>query len=364
MKVVYMKRKLLIPVIAGVILTPGSMLTVHASEEVKSGNVISNISEITATISEQYEEDIKQSLYYYLVENQEGEYENRAFAKPNENPILIHSEMSEDSDWTGKLYADSTVTVLEYTQDWAKIRSGNAEGYVPIHTLYMGEEAKAHSSEYEKKQMVVTADVLNVRAGNGTDFQVLTQVLEQEKYPMISEPTAGWYPIQVDGLDGWVSGEYISVETVLSYAETKEEEEARLAMEAAQAEQAQAEQAQAAVSISGQNGQAVIDFAVQFIGNPYVWGGTSLTNGADCSGFVQSVYAHFGIQLPRTTWDMESVGIPVSYEEALPGDIVLYDGHVGLYMGDGNIVNAMNEEQGIGICSATYANIITIRRVL
>ena len=135
-------------------------------------------------------------------------------------------------------------------------------------------------------------------------------------------------------------------------------------MEAAQAEQAQAEQAQAAVSISGQNGQAVIDFAVQFIGNPYVWGGTSLTNGADCSGFVQSVYAHFGIQLPRTTWDMESVGIPVSYEEALPGDIVLYDGHVGLYMGDGNIVNAMNEEQGIGICSATYANIITIRRVL
>lgn len=111
-------------------------------------------------------------------------------------------------------------------------------------------------------------------------------------------------------------------------------------------------------------GQAVIDFACQFIGNPYVWGGTSLTNGADCSGFVQSVYANFGIALPRTTYDMVNVGYEVSYDQALPGDLVLYDGHVGLYMGDGTIVNAMNEAQGIGICTATYAPIITIRRVL
>ena len=125
-------------------------------------------------------------------------------------------------------------------------------------------------------------------------------------------------------------------------------------------------QAQEAAIVQTQSatGQAVIDYACQFIGNPYVWGGTSLTEGADCSGFVQSVYAHFGINLPRTTWDMETVGYPVSYEEALPGDLVLYDGHVGLYMGDGNIVNAMNEADGIGICSATYTNIITIRRVL
>ena len=122
--------------------------------------------------------------------------------------------------------------------------------------------------------------------------------------------------------------------------------------------------AQSIVQNQAASGQAVIDYACQFIGNPYVWGGTSLTEGADCSGFVQSVYAHFGISLPRTTWDMENVGVAVSYEQALPGVIVLYDGHVGLYMGDGTIVNAMNEADGIGICSATYTNIITIRRVL
>ena len=96
----------------------------------------------------------------------------------------------------------------------------------------------------------------------------------------------------------------------------------------------------------GTPGQAVIDYACQFIGNPYVWGGTSLTNGADCSGFVQSVYAHFGVSLPRTTYDMVNSGYAVSYEEALPGDLILYDGHVGLYMGDGTIVNAMNEADG------------------
>ena len=149
--------------------------------------------------------------------------------------------------------------------------------------------------------------------------------------------------------------------------ETKEEETARLEEEARRAEAAQAEETSAVGSSAARGsitGQAVIDYACQFIGNPYVWGGTSLTDGADCSGFVQSVYAHFGVSLPRTTYEMVNSGYAVSYEEALPGDLILYDGHVGLYMGDGTIVNAMNEADGIGICSATYTNIIAVRRVL
>ena len=92
--------------------------------------------------------------------------------------------------------------------------------------------------------------------------------------------------------------------------------------------------------------------------------GSIIHDGADCSGFVQSVYAHFGVSLPRTTYEMVNSGYAVSYAEALPGDLILYDGHVGLYMGDGTIVNAMNEADGIGICSATYTNIIAVRRVL
>ena len=109
--------------------------------------------------------------------------------------------------------------------------------------------------------------------------------------------------------------------------------------------------------------QEVIDYACQFIGNPYVWGGTSLTDGADCSGFVQSVYAHFGISLPRTSYEQRSAGYEVSYEDAQPGDLILYEGHVGLYIGNDQIVNAMNEAQGIGISSATYTNIVAVRRI-
>ena len=111
-------------------------------------------------------------------------------------------------------------------------------------------------------------------------------------------------------------------------------------------------------------GSSVASYGCQFVGNPYVWGGTSLTNGADCSGFVQSVYAHFGVNLPRTSSEMRSAGRGVSYSEALPGDIICYDGHVGIYMGDGQIVNAINSRKGIGILPATYKGILTVRRLL
>ncbi len=107
-----------------------------------------------------------------------------------------------------------------------------------------------------------------------------------------------------------------------------------------------------------------MDYACQFIGNPYVWGGTSLTNGADCSGFVQSVYAHFGVSLPGHPPRCGDAGRAVSYSEAIPGDIICYDGHVGIYMGNGQIVNAINSARGIGIISATYTDIITVRRLL
>ena len=88
------------------------------------------------------------------------------------------------------------------------------------------------------------------------------------------------------------------------------------------------------------NGQAVVDYAMQFVGNPYVWGGTSLTNGADCSGFVQAVYANFGVAMPRTSSAMRSAGTEVSYSEAVPGDVVCYEGHVAIYIGGGQMIHA------------------------
>lgn len=110
-------------------------------------------------------------------------------------------------------------------------------------------------------------------------------------------------------------------------------------------------------------GQQIVDYAVQFVGNPYVWGGTSLTNGCDCSGFVQSVFAHFGINLSRTTYTQQYEGKEVSYADIQPGDVIYYSGHTAIYMGNNQIVHAANSRDGIKISNdPTYMTIVTIRR--
>lgn len=112
-------------------------------------------------------------------------------------------------------------------------------------------------------------------------------------------------------------------------------------------------------------GQSVVNYACQFVGNPYVWGGTSLTNGADCSGFIMSVYAKFGVSLPHSSAAMAGCGRGVSYSEAMPGDIICYAGHVAIYMGGGQIVHASNARDGIKISgNAAYRPIVAVRRVL
>ena len=113
------------------------------------------------------------------------------------------------------------------------------------------------------------------------------------------------------------------------------------------------------------SGSSVVNYATQFVGNPYVWGGTSLTSGADCSGFVQSVYANFGVSLPRTSYEQQNAGTEVSYADAQPGDLICYGGHVAIYMGNGQIVHASNAKDGIKISNnAAYRTITSVRRLV
>lgn len=260
---------------------------------------------IEEVLNDCYLSDKKIEVEDYLVPTQKGEYLDMAFANV-QSFLYIRSEPTTDSEWVGKLYPDYAAKIIGPVGEWTKIQSGEVTGYVYSDYIIIGNNAE------QKAQDMVQ------NSGN-TD-----------------------------------------AEEVFTYAESKEEEEERLAKEAEEA----AAKAQEEAAARAGTGQAIVDYACQFIGNPYVWGGTSLTNGADCSGFVQSVFAHFGISLPRTTWDMENVGTPVSYDQAIAGDIILYDGHVGIYMGDGQIVNAINSAKGIGILPATYANIITVRRLI
>ena len=361
MEKTHIRRRIAISVVTGMIMIPGRAITASAAEEAEREQPFVQVAGIESVLEKCYETDVKDNINLYLVPSEEGEYLNMAFSDTDDF-TYIRSAPDEESDWIGKLYGNSAAEVLEYLDGWTKIRSGSAEGYVPEDALITGEDARISAGEYATDKATVTAAVLNVRDGQGTDKPVLTQVEQGEKYIITGESVDGWYPVKVGEIDGWVCGEYIVEETTYSYGETKEEEEARVEEEKRREEEAQA--VQTGTVGAAASGQAVIDYACQFIGNPYVWGGTSLTNGADCSGFVQSVYAHFGISLPRTSSQMRSAGYAVSYEEALPGDLILYDGHVGLYMGDGNIVNAMNEADGIGICSATYTTIVAVRRVL
>ena len=358
-----MKHKLIMSMMAGMIIIPGSVVRTQAAETDDSEKSLVPVTGIENILEASYQTEIKNNINLYLVPTEEGEYLNIAFSNTGDY-TYIRSEADENSEWVGKLYSDSAAVVLEYLDGWTKIRSGNAEGYVPTETLFTGEEARSRSDEYTNENVTVTADCLNVREGHGTDTTVLTQIGQGEEYLVTADPVDGWYPIQVGEVNGWVCGDYVTEESSYSYGETKEEEQKRMEAEEAAAAEAEAEaQAAEAAAQSVASGQEVIDYACQFIGNPYVWGGTSLTDGADCSGFVQSVYAHFGISLPRTSYEQRSAGYEVSYEDAQLGDLILYEGHVGLYIGNDQIVNAMNEAQGIGISSATYTNIVAVRRI-
>jgi len=365
MKASSIRNRLFALALAGAFMIPGSALPVNAEETEHLPDA-----GIESVLKEWHSSETEHFVNAYLTAKDKKEYLNIAFADV-EDFAYVRKAPSESSEWVGKIYPNDKATVICTIGNWVEIESGDVKGYVLIEDLLVGEAARDHLLHTAPQTATVTAYALNVRDGQGTDAAILTCILKDEQYEITGEAVDGWYPLKVGELDGWVSGRYITVDSQFTYAESRQAEEARLRaeeenrkQEAVRQEQMEAAAVRAQVSLDQiESGQAIIDFACQFLGNPYVWGGTSLTGGADCSGFVQSVYKHFGIVLPRTSKEMRNAGYEVSYENAMPGDIICYDGHVGLYMGDGTIVNAIDQAHGIGISNATYTNIITVRRM-
>lgn len=264
---------------------------------------------IEAVLKDFYSQNREIKAEDYLVPENKGEYLDMAFANVT-SFLYVRSEPTKESEYVGKLYPGYAAKITGPVGEWTAVESGDVTGYVKTEYILTGAEAQMYAEN------------------------LVTEAQQEGK----EEAEA------------------------FTYAVSRKSEEAQMTQEVQ--ENVQQTETTEVSAQPASNGQAIVDYACQFIGNPYVWGGTSLTDGADCSRFVQSVFAHFGISLPRTTYDQIYAGVEVSYDQAMPGDLICYDGHIGIYIGNGQIVNAQNPEQGIGISPATYTTILSVRRIV
>ncbi|MDE7178166.1 MAG: C40 family peptidase [Lachnospiraceae bacterium] len=333
----------------------------------------------TVVVSEGYTKDLREAAGSGLSEEEES-FKNLVIAKVNDY-VNVRSIPSEEGEIVGKLYNKSVGSFIEEEDGWYKISSGSVEGYVKGEFCVTGEDAVDYAKEVGTRIATVTTTTLKVREQPGLDETVLGLVPIDDEL-IVTEELEGWVKVNIEEGDGYVSLDYVTLSTEFVKAESIAEEKARLAKEEearrAAKEAAKKKTAENAASgaktedggktyanPTGSTGADVVQFAKQFVGNPYVYGGTSLTNGADCSGFVMSVYKNFGVSLPHSSAADRNVGASVNgLENAQPGDIICYSGHVGIYAGNGQIVHASTSRTGIIVSSATYRSILSIRRIL
>ena len=232
--------------------------------------------------------------------------------------------------------------------DWTQIESGKVKGYVKSEYLLTGEAAIAKAQEVKQTVATVTTTTLYVRDETNTDSHVITMMPEGEELEVL-EVLDGWVKINVDSDEGYVSSDYVSIATELPKAQTMTE--------------VRYGQGVSDVRVS------LVSYATQFVGNPYVWGGTSLTRGADCSGFVMSVFANYGISLPHSSRAQANCGTKISASDAQPGDLFFYGNgssinHVAIYIGGGRVVHASSPKSGIKISGAYYRTPVKVVRVI
>lgn len=333
--------------------------------------------EDTIVVSEGYTRDLKENTG--LTEEEEG-FKKLVIAKVNDY-VNVRDMPSEEGNIVGKLYNKSVGNFIEEENGWYKIKSGSVEGYVKGEYCVTGDAAVDYAKEVGTRIATVTTTTLKVREQPGLDETVLGLVPIEDEL-IVTEELDGWVKVNIEEGDGYVSNDYVTLSTEFVKAESIEEERARLEKEEAARKAAQeaANKKMASNKASsssqttdggktyqnptGSSGSDVVKFAMQFVGNPYVYGGTSLTNGADCSGFVMSVYNNFGVSLPHSSAADRNVGAAVNgIENAQPGDIICYSGHVGIYAGNGQLVHASTSKTGIIVSSATYRPILSIRRI-
>lgn len=310
--------------VAGIAVVMDQYQNTKASKEKTEGIVTTSIEEVYEPI---------------------GGYANLALA--NVSDVLNIRETPVDGAIVGRLPADAACDIISEENGWCYITSGDIEGYVSSEYLLTGEEALRKAYDLVELVATVDADSLNLREEPNTDCSIIEVLGNSQKLDVL-EVVDDWIKVVVDSTEGYVSAEYVTVSEELQTARTL----AQL-MYGAEVSDLRVE---------------ICEFAKQFVGNPYVYGGNSLTHGTDCSGFTNLIYANFGISIPRTATTQYNFGTKISTSELRPGDLIIYGEyqieHVALYLGDGQIVHASNERTGIRYSNMYYRNIIGCVRIL
>ena len=274
-------------------------------------------------------------------------YTNLGIANVEET-LNVRETPSADSSMVGKMPKNAAGEILETLDGWYKIQSGDVTGYVSADYLITGEEAAARAEEVKQTIATVKTPTLNVREEPNTECSILALMPQGEELNVL-EDLSGWVKVDLDNTNGFISKDYVDISVQLPKAMTMTE-------------------------VRYGNGVSdvrvdLISYATQFVGNPYVWGGTSLTNGADCSGFTLSIFAKYGVYLPNSSKAQANCGTRISASEAKPGDLFFYGSgssisHVAIYIGNGQIVHASSKKTGIKISNAFYRSPICVTRVL
>lgn len=276
-------------------------------------------------------------------------YTNIGICNVSEGNLNVREEATKDSKIVGKLPKNGACEILGYEDEWMHISSGEVEGYVMGEYILEGTPAYEAAQEIASYVAKSTTDHLNVREEPNTDCKVIASMSTDTELDVI-EDMGEWIKVDVNEEIGYVFSEFVEVSLQLPHAKTITEIRYGDGVSDIRVE--------------------ICDYAMQFIGNPYVWGGTSLTKGCDCSGYVMQIYGKYGFNFPHSSRAQANYGRKIDPKDAQPGDLFFYPrtgyniGHVGIYIGGGKIVNAYNSKQGITITNAYYRTPTKVMNVL
>lgn len=288
-----------------------------------------------------------------------------------EDYVNIRTSAKEDADVCGKLGRNTACEILGEENGWYHIVTNGVDGYIKAEYLYTGDEAWALADQLKYAYVKVITETLYVREQPSTESNIVAMAAMDQKLNIV-EMQDEWVKVQIEGKEGYLNKAYIAVEYTLPKGEAVVVEKKETAKDKNSSKKSSSKKSSSESSSSAKPAKdcsSVVEYATQFVGNPYVYGGTSLTNGTDCSGFTMSVYAKFGVYLPHSSSAQASCGVKVSASDLQPGDLIFYGSgsginHVAMYIGGGQIVHASTERTGIKISNAFYRTPVTIRRVM